>query len=297
MPITFVPSSSLLNMLSGPLAAPDFTNAWGKGFVQGVNLAGRTTAPSTSGLGDIWGFPSVTAAQEVRANPTSPFTIAVVSDSASDTSAGTGCQLLYVYYLDSLYNPYVAVYAMNGQTAVTSAVAVNAIQPNGGTTVYAGSGAVTNAIRINGLEVYTAGSGYANAGNIYCTASTGQSYTGGVPQVPGLVYDFMYSGDSVDATSAFTVPNGYAMIVVQFIYGAAATAGTPAYGRFRLASTSGNNLIYRGFDTSLSSNEINIVPEVKPVFAAMTDLRAQCQVSAALEVTCNNLGLMWSISA
>ena len=45
MPITFVPSSSLLSMLSGPLAAPDFINAWNKGVVQGVNLAGRTTAP------------------------------------------------------------------------------------------------------------------------------------------------------------------------------------------------------------------------------------------------------------
>ena len=361
MPITFVPSTSLLSTLNGVSQAPGFANALSKGLFTGINLAGRCLAPSVTLLTDIWGYPSIAAGQLMRVNPSAAFTPAIVSDSVNDvyttgasggtcsfatnqmtvvaapttgayavgqtvvaggvapgttiiagtsspytlsTSPGTigtesvattatGATQINLYFLDVLYNQYVAAYNMNGQTAVTAPTAVSSILPNGAL-VSAPLTTIATVFRIQGMEIAAAGANASNVGNVYCTTSA-NTYAAGVPVTTSTVYSFMYAGDNVSTCADLTVPNNYVAMIASFSWGAVGSA-TFTGGRYRVSATTGANGVYRGFDMPLSASLVTLVPEIKPIFPAQTDMHAQCLPNVATEVTCNNLALIWPLS-
>ena len=170
MPIAFALSASLLSGLTSQSPMPDgFMNALNRKTIQTMLLAGRNPAATTS-LGDLWGYPLIAAAQQVRVNPTVGYTMAIISDSANDTAAGTGARIVAVSYLTTDYVSHTALFTMNGTTAVTVATSID-----GGA-----GGTIANALRQNGAEVVAVGSGFANAGNIFLTDST-NTYAAGVP--------------------------------------------------------------------------------------------------------------------
>jgi hypothetical protein len=202
----------------------------------------------------------------------------------NDTAAGTGARTVMVNYLDASYLPHVAVFTLNGQTAVAVATSIDG-----------GSGGAVSALRINGLEVITAGSGLANAGNIYACDST-NTYAAGVPVTTTLVYDFMLAGENIDDTSAFTIPAGYYGFVVQITPAIADVTATIKYGRVRMGLTTGNNGIFRNIDfggITSSTNPEELDPALYPLLQPMTDIRMQVQVSAATEVNCLNMVVIW----
>jgi hypothetical protein len=291
MPITFVPCGDPLTILSGPDAV-NFSRAIQNSTLLGFNVWGRTTAPLTSQLCDVWGYPSIAAGQQVRVNPTVAFTPAIVSDSVNDTLAGTGAQKVNLYFLDINGQQCVANYSLNGQTAVTVPNSVSYILNSGQLAPVAVSW-IAQAYRIQDCEVVQVGSGLANAGNIYVTTSA-NTYAAGVPVTTSIVYSFIYAGDNIDANSHYTIPAGWAGCKTQMSYGAASAASN--YGRFRLSCTSGGNGIYLGFDFPLASVLNSLSMNVLPVFAPMTDLRAQVQPGVAGEVTSNSLLLMWPLA-
>ena len=288
MPITYYLSPDFVNFtfFPPPAVAPNLLNALNKGLVQGIDLSGRNTAAPTAAMGDIWGYPAIAAGQQVRVLPTAAFTLAMISDSVNDAGAGTGAQTVMVNYLDSNYLPHVAVYTLNGQSAVTNATSVDGV---------ATGVPITNVLRLNGLEVITAGTGLANAGNIYACDST-NTYASGVPVTTTKVYDFMLAGENIDDTAAFTIPAGYYGFVVQLTPAIADVTATIKYGRVRMGITSGSNGIFRNFDfggITSSTNPEAIEPAIFPLLLPMTDLRMQAQVSAATEVNCLNVLLIW----
>lgn len=118
---------------------------------------------------DMWSvggdyiFPAI--AQQVK----------IVSDSASDTVAGTGARTVDIHYLDSAFKEKEHTFTMNGITAV-----------NGPTDVY----------RINYCEVMTAGSGKVAAGNITVTNMAGTE-----------TYCKIDANDNVALQAIYTIPS------------------------------------------------------------------------------------------
>jgi hypothetical protein len=291
MTITFCPCGDPLTLLSGP-AAVNFSRAIQNSTLFSLIVCGRTTAPITSQLCDVWGYPSIASGQQVRANPTVAFTPAIVSDNVADMLAGTGAQKVNLYFLDINGQQCIANYSLNGQTAVTVPNSVAYIN-NSGIQVPASLGWVGQAYRIQGCEVVQVGSGLANAGNIYVTTSA-NTYAAGVPVTTTLVYSFIYAGDNIGANSHYTIPAGWVGCMTQLSYGASNNAAN--YGRFRMSCTSGGNGIYLGFDFPLASALNSLSMNILPIFQPMTDLRAQVQPGVAGEVTSNSLLLMWPLA-
>ena len=83
-----------------------------------VSLFGyRTQWSSTSVQGDI--CPYLVGGQAAMNTPTSGQTLYIVSTSAQDATGGTGVDRLRVTYLDASGNQQVAIYNLNGLTAVS----------------------------------------------------------------------------------------------------------------------------------------------------------------------------------
>lgn len=285
MPISLVLSGSFLQGLSTLNGAPNFQNALNQGKVQGILLAGRNNAMPTASLADIWGYPAIAAGQPIRVLPTAGYSLAIISDSVADAAAGTGAQTVIVSYLDTSYVSHYAVFAMNGQTAVTSAASIDG----------AAGGAVNNVLRQNGMEVLTAGTGSANAGNIYACDAT-NTYAAGVPVTTTKVFDFMLAGDNTDCTCAYTVPAGYYGMAIQFIPAINDVTATVKYGKCRVGMTTGTNGVFRGFDfggLSSNNNPVCVNPALFPLITEKSDVRMQGQVSAATEMSCINQMVVW----
>ena len=287
MPIAFALTPTIASLID-PTGAAGFSLAYKNGKVQTVLLSGRNPAAPTASLGDIWGYPNIAVGQQVRVLPAAGYTIAIVSDSANDTGAGTGAQQVAVSYLDSNYNQHFAIYVMNGTTAVTVAASID-----GGA-----GGAVTNALRQNGMEVLAAGTGLANAGNIFVTDST-NTYAAGVPVTTSLVYDCILVGDNNDCTSGYTIPAGYTGMVVALIPAVNDVTATTKTGKVVVGLTTGSNGIFLRFDLGDVSSASNAMPlsfpqiGVLPMIQPKSDIRIQAQVSATTEIGCANFLVMW----
>ncbi len=288
MPITFYPNENLANFqyIQQAITPPNLLNSMNKGTLQTLLLTGRNPAAPTASLGDIWGYPSIAAGQQVRVLPAAGFTLALISDSAADTAAGTGARTVQVNYLDANYLPHTAIFTLNGQTAVASATSIDG-----------GAGGAVTALRINGLEVITTGTGLTNAGNIYATDSS-NTYAAGVPVTTTLVYNCILIGDNHDSTSMFTIPAGYYGLLLELIPSIADVTATQKFGKSALMMTTGANGIFIRFDFgSLTSttNPQNVAPQALPFIQPKSDIRMQAQVSATTEVCCLNTLLLWPV--
>ena len=175
----------LMQGLGSHMPTPVTPNG-GHNWLQPVQIYGKNT--NISSLVDIWGM------NIVKTFPASSFTLAVVSDSANDTGAGTGAQTVGVKFLDANWIAHYATYTLNGQTAVTAPTTVDGVA----------NSTPQTAIRVNGFEVLTVGTGLANAGNIYAYDSSSAA-PAGVPATTSKVFDYCIIGDNVSATMAETV--------------------------------------------------------------------------------------------
>ena len=190
-----------------------------------IRLVGRCPSPPTSAPAtDLW------PAGGVRTLPTAAFTLAVSSDSATDSySAATGAMVITVPYLDVNYTWHYAQFQLNGETGVAVAVNIDGVaQPAGGT-------AVTNAYRVLPWS-FVSQSGTAaapntalNVGNLY-VGSSAWTLTLGVPDTPHM-FDKILAGDNRSNLGAFTVPAGMALILMHGIVASTQIGTTVAFGK------------------------------------------------------------------
>jgi hypothetical protein len=220
-----------------------------RGLVTGhisVNKFGRNPDIDI-GTEDIWGTGGTWVA------PTSATTVAVVSSSASDTSAGTGARTLTIEGLDGSYNQISETLTLNGTTPVNTA---------------------NSYFIVHRILVATVGSGGINAGTI-TTAWTG----GGTPTGPSITI-----GKGQTQFCIYQVPSGYTGYVRTF--GGGVQGGTlldlelfikPFGGAFNLKQslpfTSSGNAI-REFDYPLKVLEKGIIKCVGTATANNTDVEA-----------------------
>ena len=286
MPLTFAIPQNLITDAGGISAPVGLKKALDYNKVLGLVLTGRNPSAGTA-LSDLWGFPATTAgaAQLVRANPTTGYTLVVCSDSASDAGAGTGAQQVAISYLDTAYQPHTAVFVMNGQTMVSAAANLDGVN---------GAFTITNCLRNNGAEVVAVGSGGVAAGNIYIGAT--QTFTLGVPQSPALIYDCILAGDNNDSTANFTIPAGFYGMIVQLLPAVNDYTATAKFGKVRITSTTGSNGIALKFDVggiSSNNNPDTINLGLMPIIQPQSDIDIQAIVSATTEVGCANFLILW----
>jgi len=256
-----------------------YASALEHGPFKPILLTGKNANVGTT-LVDIWGF---------NVNKTLPavaYTLALVSDNANDTSAGTGAQTVAVNFLDSLYLPHTAVYALNGQTAVTVAASID-----GG-----GGGTVSNCLRVNGMEVLTVGTGSANAGNLYACDSS-NTYTAGVPQTASKVFEEILAGDNVDSSSSFTVPAGFRFMLNGILPAINDTTSVAKFGKVRFMQTTGANGIWvtypLGGVTSNNNPDLLSLP-IWPIAEEKTEIKFMANASAVTEFSLVAFGLLWA---
>ena len=133
--------------------------------------------------------------------PATALQMSVSSDSANDTSAGTGARTVYIEGLDANHDVISETVSLNGQTAVLT----------------------TNSyLHINQAYVATAGSLYSAAGNIYF--GTGVVTLG----VPATVYDIIQYDYNVRVTGSYTIPAGYTGYLEQGLFSSGQTGGSNA---------------------------------------------------------------------
>lgn len=174
--------------------------SWHKSYtVFGYNSDVDTSVETIWPYGGILGFPSAA------------LQLSVSSDSANDTSAGTGARTVYLEGLDANHNVITEIVALNGQTAVTT---------------------TKSYLHINNCYVVTAGSLDSAAGNIYFGTGT---VTAGVP---ATVYDIIQFDYNSRVTGSFTVPAGYTAYLTQGLFSSGQSSGSgPVTGRLMTRGT------------------------------------------------------------
>ena len=293
MPISLVLSPALLAAETTNIFSPTFWKYYNSGGTYSRRVSGRNPAIGTT-MADVWGYMSTTlgATQFVRAFSAAAFTLAVCSDSTSDTSAGTGAQTIMVQYLDNNYLPWTATFALNGQIAVTVATTITAgFAPGAGA-----GGTIANCFRVNDIIVLTAGTGLKNAGNLYAFDNS-STVTAGVPQTTTKVFACAIIGDNVASIGGFTVPAGYNGALVQGITGLETTGTTNIFGKMVLQIDNAGNLVFAS--VPINNVACNCSPSVVQqnlitVLPPQTNFRIQCQAGAtgAEAISVFNL-LMW----
>lgn len=134
--------------------------------------------------------------------------LAVVSDSANDTSAGTGAKKVTIEYLDENYVEKSITVTMNGITNVNTTP--------------------TDILRINKFYVDTVGTGGVAAGNIT------------IKDLGGTVtYAKIAAGETVCRNAIYTVPAGKTLYVASALFGVGITnaAAVTEYGKVIVQAT------------------------------------------------------------
>jgi hypothetical protein len=133
--------------------------------------------------------------------PAAALQMSVSSDSANDTSAGTGARTIYLAGLDASHNSVSETVTLNGTSAVTT---------------------VNSYLHINEAYVTSAGSLKGAAGSIYI--GTGALTLG----VPATVYDMIAYDYNKRVTGSYTIPAGYTGYLMQGLFSAGQAGGSNA---------------------------------------------------------------------
>jgi hypothetical protein len=164
----------------------------------------------------VFGFnPDVDTSEEtvwpidgILGHPASPAIMSISSSSADDDSTGTGARTVLVEGVNGTGGLTSEVVILDGQTAVNTTKAYDAIER---------------------MTVLTVGSGGKNAGIIY--AGTG-TVTAGVPAVP---YSAIGIGDNTSLVGHWTCPTGYTGYLVGGKFTVGPTSGNQyVIGRLKL---------------------------------------------------------------
>jgi hypothetical protein len=141
-------------------------------------------------------------------HPPSPAIMTVSSTSANDAAAGTGARTVLIEGINGTGGITTEIVILNGQTAVSTVNAYDAIER---------------------MVVLTVGSGGVNAGLIYIGTGT---VTAGVPAVP---YSVIGVGDNLSLVGHFTCPAGFIAYLVHGKITVGPTAGNNyVIGRLKL---------------------------------------------------------------
>ena len=122
--------------------------------------------------------------------PTSASTMTVSSDSANDTSTGTGAIAVQITYLDSSYVQATEVVVLNGTTAVTTSASI---------------------FRINQVLVISSGSSDHNEGIIYVGTGT---VTAGKPE---NVFAIISATFSLTNSAVYTIPADKSLNIINVV--------------------------------------------------------------------------------
>lgn len=149
-----------------------------------VRFSGRNGATTTT-FENVAELSTLITYQAVNATAAK---VQLSSSSAADAAAGTGARTVCIFGLDANYDIQNETIALNGQTQVES---------------------VLSYLRVFGVQVQTAGSGYTNAGDIYCVKTgTGGTITAGVPGTLTSAWVKIPVGYGNGTSGIFTVPRG-----------------------------------------------------------------------------------------
>jgi hypothetical protein len=156
-----------------------------------VSMRGHdVTVPNGGPFGLSAGFGVGGYQFDQSALDTTPAAVAVASEDANDTGAGTGARTVIISGLDSSGAAQTAIETLNGITEVTTSETWSAVMQ---------------------VQVLTVGSGNANAGMIW--VGTG-SFTSGIPAVRMLS---MQTGYNISLSGYYVVPAGKTAYPRQFL--------------------------------------------------------------------------------
>lgn len=173
--------------------------------------------------------------------------LSVSSDSANDTSGGTGARTVKIEGLDGNHNLISEIVTLNGQTAVST------------TNQY---------LHINGLYVLTAGSLNSAAGNIYF--GTGTVTLG----VPANIYDVIKYDYNTRLTGSYTVPAGYTAYLTQGLFSSGQAGGSNAVTG-RLVTRGTNNIKLTAAIVTLNNGAADYMFEYPVSIPEKTTVEAQ----------------------
>jgi hypothetical protein len=146
-------------------------------------------------------------------HPASPTIMTVSSSSANDSSNGTGARTVQILGVNGTGEYVTETVTLNGQTAVNTTKAYDAIER---------------------ITVLTVGSGGVNAGNI--NVGTGVVTAG----VPATIYGQVGVGDNISLTGHWTCPVGYTGYMVSGSISSSTESGSNYItGRLKLRSVDG----------------------------------------------------------
>ena len=185
--------------------------------------------------------------------PATALQMSVSSDSANDTSAGTGARTVYIEGLDANHDVISETVSLNGQTAVLT----------------------TNSyLHINQAYVATAGSLSSAAGNIYF--GTGVVTLG----VPATVYDIIQYDYNIRVTGSYTIPAGYTGYLEQGLFSSGQTGGSNAVtGRLMTRGT--DDIRRTAAIVTLNNGSADYAFEYPIVIPEKTTIEAQAFGAAA----------------
>ena len=182
--------------------------------------------------------------------PQSAVAMEVVSDSANDTSAGTGARTVVVGYLDSAYAAKTAVISMNGTTAVA--------MPE-------------NVIRVNSVVAATAGTfGGNNIGNISVRAAGGA----------GATYSYMPLGIGIARSSMYSVPAGMVLDILSMVLSINRTDTQNRWATYSLCIQNQAGRLLKGLELANGSESpYRHEADGSPInqIAAMNDVWIRCE--------------------
>jgi len=207
-----------------------------------------------------------------RVYPSTAFTVAVSSGSATDTATGTGAQAVEVDVLDADYKLYTLSFELAGQTKVTDVVL----------------GAT--ALRINDIRITRWGTGASNVGVVYVYDDS-DTVTVGVPQTPAKIFGRIIAGANVARGAFYTVPAGCKLQLEKIRVGINDNTTTARAGSLAIKTSTligGRQIAATVFVSGQLYNTaqpITCDPSFPLIFDEKTDIVFQAQMSAVAVVT------------
>jgi hypothetical protein len=212
-----------------------------------------------TGESDVWSYGGVIN------YPQAGTQMAVLSsDNTSDTSGGAGARSMSIYYLDSNY--------AQGTTTVT----LNGTAPVNTTPI--------DIYRVNGFRVNTAGTAGKAVGNITLRAAAGTT-----------VYSYITAGYTRARNSAYTVPAGKTLYIVQFTLGFGYAANQTHYCRLYTKATQNEGTLTPGifypFTEIICANQSTpIILEIPSKIGEKVDLKVSGIASTSGIAMCSLRG-------
>jgi len=209
----------------------------------------------------VFGFnPDVDTSEEtvwpidgILGHPASPTVMTISSSSADDASAGTGARSIFIEGVNGTGGLVTETVILDGQTAVNTTNAYDAIER---------------------MTVLTVGSGGKNAGIIY--AGTG-TVTLGVPAVP---YSAIGAGENNSLVGHWTCPTGYTGYMTEGKFTVGPTGGNQyVIGRLKVRGI--DDIVRTAAKTVTGSGPVDYIFNYPVVIRAGECVTATAQGSAA----------------